>query len=87
MLVEHFLRGAAGREGIPVPQLSEDLLSALIHYAWPGNVRQLKNEIERMISLLPKNRKTPEHLTADLLSAQIRSGEAERPGRAKTRRK
>ena len=87
MLVEHFLRGAAGREGVPLPQVSEEFLSALIHYGWPGNVRQLKNEIDRMISLLPKNRETPERLTADLLSAQIRSGEAERPRRAKTRRK
>lgn len=49
LLVSHFLRQAADRNGIPVPRISEETLDALMRYSWPGNVRELKHAIERMV--------------------------------------
>jgi two-component system response regulator FlrC len=45
VLVEHFLRKRA--QGRPRPELGAEVLATLERYAWPGNVRQLENTIER----------------------------------------
>ena len=47
MLAAHFLTKHHHGEGAP-PQLGEDTLAALASYAWPGNIRELENEIERL---------------------------------------
>ncbi len=47
-LAEHFLRLA----GSPAKQLSADASERLRHYDWPGNVRQLKNVMERCSALV-----------------------------------
>jgi two-component system C4-dicarboxylate transport response regulator DctD len=49
LLVSHFLRQAADRNGVAVPAVSEETLSAMIHHPWPGNVRELKNAVERLV--------------------------------------
>ena len=49
LLISHFLRLAADRNGIPVPAIPEEPLVAMIHHHWPGNVRELKNAVERMV--------------------------------------
>jgi DNA-binding NtrC family response regulator len=45
-LVEHFVKTIAQREGMLLKKLSSETLDALVHYPWPGNVRQLENAIE-----------------------------------------
>jgi len=49
LLVSHFLKQAADRNGIPVPAVPEGTLAAMTSYPWPGNVRELKNAVERMV--------------------------------------
>ena len=49
LLVSHFLRQAADRNGIPVPAVPEETLADMMSYPWPGNVRELKNAVERMV--------------------------------------
>jgi transcriptional regulator with GAF, ATPase, and Fis domain len=51
LLAEHFLRSAATRYGRPVPRLTEDCLSALTAYSFPGNVRELESEMARLAAL------------------------------------
>ena len=46
-----FLREASERLGKPDIQLSSEALDAFSQYWWPGNVRQLKNEIQRAVAL------------------------------------
>lgn len=46
-LVRHFLRGAAGRNGLEVPEVSADADAWLCGRRWPGNIRELKNVVER----------------------------------------
>jgi two-component system response regulator HydG len=49
-LVDHFLGKSRGRvPGTQVSSLSPEALRAFVAYAWPGNVRQLENLIERLV--------------------------------------
>lgn len=48
LLVQHFLTELRP-PGTSVPTLTHRAAEALLHYAWPGNVRQLRNEIERVL--------------------------------------
>ncbi len=51
LLCEHFLHGHAAKSGKPPKQLSPDILARFFGYAWPGNIRELENEIERLVVL------------------------------------
>ena len=51
MLAEAFLRAAAKKTGFPPKTLDPDALSALMRYGWPGNIRELENEIQRAFAL------------------------------------
>jgi len=50
-LSEHFLKRFAARAGKPLEGISSDAMELLAGYAWPGNVRQLENSIERGVAL------------------------------------
>jgi two-component system response regulator AtoC len=49
VLVEHFLDKYRYSPSSPPTRISEEALNKLIGYDWPGNVRQLENEIERAV--------------------------------------
>lgn len=51
LLVSHFVEEAARRRGRAITGVDADGLAALRAYDWPGNVRQLRHTIERMIVL------------------------------------
>lgn len=48
-LVEHFIQEFSQRFNLAPPRLSQDALSALVSYSWPGNVRQLQNVISQIM--------------------------------------
>jgi transcriptional regulator with PAS, ATPase and Fis domain len=48
-LVQYFLRQLSGQTGRPVPEVDDDALEALRAFDWPGNIRQLRNMIERTL--------------------------------------
>ena len=48
--VEHFARHFAASLGTAVPRISEQAMSQLCEYHWPGNIRELKNVVERLVS-------------------------------------
>ena len=50
-LADHFLRDFALQFGKPAPALSDDACEALLSYAWPGNIRELRNVLERAVLL------------------------------------
>ena len=50
-LVHHFLRQFGAARGRPHLKITRDALECLRRYAWPGNVRQLANEVRRAVTL------------------------------------
>jgi DNA-binding NtrC family response regulator len=48
-LLQYFLRELTARHETGTPTFDEDVLSRLSAHDWPGNVRQLKNAVERML--------------------------------------
>jgi DNA-binding NtrC family response regulator len=68
-----FLREASERLGKPDVFLTAETLELLAQHWWPGNVRQLRNEIQRAVALGQSGRGIgPEHLSPEIISASIR---------------
>lgn len=55
-LIGHFAARYGAEQRVSTPSLSSDAVAALQAYEWPGNVRQLRNVIERTIILAPAAR-------------------------------
>jgi len=76
-LSTYFLREASERLGKPDVHLSSPTLDLFARYWWPGNVRQLKNEIQRAVAMSPPGGTIdPEHLSADLAAPPAAAGGA-----------
>ena len=52
-LVRHFVQQATRRQRKTIDTVSSETMEALIHYRWPGNIRELENVIERAVILSP----------------------------------
>lgn len=72
MLVDHFFARFATDQGVPPPEVSMEAMAALQSYEWPGNVRQLRNVVERTIILTPRERLG--RIEADMLPAEVLNG-------------
>lgn len=46
-LIDHFLKTSSEKFGRPMPEVSSDALDALLCWSYPGNVRELKNILDR----------------------------------------
>jgi len=68
-LVEHFMAHYAADRRVPTPEIAPDAMVALQSYDWPGNVRQLRNVVERTIILAPGDRIG--RIDLDLLPAEV----------------
>jgi DNA-binding NtrC family response regulator len=49
LLVEHYLDSYSRLHRIPTLQLSQAAMDVLVAYRWPGNIRELKNVVERIV--------------------------------------
>ena len=72
-LVSHFLTRFAAERRIPTPRIADEALAALQAHDWPGNVRQLRNIIERTLILAPGDR--VDCIEIDLLPSEIVDGQ------------
>ena len=55
-LVDHFVARYAAERRVPTPEIADNAVAALQAYDWPGNVRQLRNVVERTIIMAPGDR-------------------------------
>ena len=55
-LAEHFFTRYANDQGLAPPEVLPEAMAALQAYDWPGNVRQLRNVVERTIIMTPRER-------------------------------
>lgn len=51
LLVEHFVQLAVKQLNVPAPRVSDEAMAMLTSYAWPGNIRELQNIVERAVLL------------------------------------
>lgn len=67
-LVRHFVKIISQQVGIKPREISDDVIAILQTHAWPGNVRQLRNNIERLLILV---RDGDGPITADFLPSEV----------------
>lgn len=68
-LVDHFVAHYAAQRRVPTPEVAADAMVALQSYDWPGNVRQLRNIVERTVIMAPGDRIG--RIDLDLLPAEV----------------
>ncbi|MEQ1757805.1 MAG: sigma-54 dependent transcriptional regulator [Vicinamibacterales bacterium] len=49
VLLNHFLEHFSETHKMPLPEVRDEALQALVAYNWPGNVRELRNVAERLV--------------------------------------
>jgi hydrogenase-4 transcriptional activator len=80
-LCSFFLREACERLGKPGVRLSAETLDLFDVFPWPGNVRQLRNEVQRAVAL-----SAPEGLIEPEMLSPALAGTADAPTRTRARR-
>jgi transcriptional regulator with GAF, ATPase, and Fis domain len=81
LLVEHFVRRFAERQGKSIDEIPEEVMEVLKHHVWPGNIRELQNFIERSVILSTGtvlSGSLPELTDTSKLSGAVTLEEAER---------
>ena len=71
-LVEHFFTRFASEQGVTPPEISTEALTTLQAHDWPGNVRQLRNIVERTVIMAPREKLG--RIEADMLPPEIAGG-------------
>ncbi len=72
LLITHFLKEGAKTSGTPQPRISKAALKILMSYDWPGNIRELQNEMTRLAIFGPEI--GPEHLSPHILEKSGQAG-------------
>ncbi len=67
LLVDFFLSTNSQKSGREKKLVADDLLLVLSDYPWPGNIRELQNEVERLVLMSG----TSKEITVDLISPHI----------------
>src|SRR3954470_12061514 len=70
-LIDYFMEQISATTGLPKRQIGQDAMAVLQSHVWPGNVRQLRNNVERVMILAAGG---PEVIiTADMLPPDVGS--------------
>ncbi|MBW8636946.1 sigma-54 dependent transcriptional regulator [Hoeflea sp. WL0058] len=69
-LVDLFMKQISEQAGIKSRSLKEDAMAVLQAHSWPGNLRQLRNNIERLL-ILTRGEETGNQISADILPPEI----------------
>lgn len=77
-LANHFFTRYAREQGLQPPSVTPEAAASLQAYDWPGNVRQLRNVVERTVILAPREKFGK--IEPDMLPAEITGGTDENGG-------
>ncbi|GAA0536208.1 two-component system nitrogen regulation response regulator NtrX [Rhizomicrobium palustre] len=72
LLVQHFMKRLSAASGLPMREIGDDAMAVLQAHSWPGNVRQLRNVVERLLILATDD--TAQAISADLLPSDLGAG-------------
>jgi two-component system nitrogen regulation response regulator NtrX len=75
LLARHFLEAAVEENDLPLRTLSAESLAFLSKQPWPGNVRQLRNLMERVAILTSEDEITPKTLEENLAGRRSPAGD------------
>ena len=53
LLIRHFMKVHAEEQGLRTKEISPEAMAVFQHYDWPGNIRELRNLIERLMIMVP----------------------------------
>ncbi len=70
-LVMHFMKRLSATSGLAVREIGDDAMAVLQAHSWPGNVRQLRNIVERLLILATDD--AAQVISADLLPTDLGS--------------
>ncbi len=71
LLVDHFLRYFAEKSSKKIAGVTPEAMNHLIAYSWPGNVRDLRHEVERAVAMADDGALIrPEHLSPEIRPAR-----------------
>src|SRR3569832_1455170 len=69
LLVAHFMKHLSATSGLAMREIGDDAMAMLQAHDWPGNVRQLRNIVERLLILASDD--AAQAISADLLPADL----------------
>jgi len=69
LLVAHFMKRLSATSGLPMRDIGDDAMAVLQAHSWPGNVRQLRNIVERLLILATDD--AAQAISADLLPSDL----------------
>ncbi len=69
LLVGHFMKRLSATSGLQMREIGDDAMAVLQAHGWPGNVRQLRNIIERLLILATDD--AAQAISADLLPSDL----------------
>ncbi len=72
LLIAHFMKRLSATSGLPTREIGDDAMAVLQSHSWPGNVRQLRNIVERLLILATDD--AEQVISADLLPADLGVG-------------
>jgi transcriptional regulator of acetoin/glycerol metabolism len=74
-LVEHFSREVSHRHGVSVKRFEANVIDAFKRYAWPGNVREMRNVVEGMVMLTDDDTVTAAQLPEEMAFSVAGAGD------------
>lgn len=69
-MIQYFIRQISQQAGIKPREISDDAMAILQAHSWPGNIRQLRNNVERLL-ILARGESGDDPITAELLPAEV----------------
>ena len=75
-LADQFIKDLTLKTNLPVKSFTDEAIEMLRRYHWPGNIRELKNLVERLVIMAPEEVIQKKHIPAPFNSDQEVKGEA-----------
>ncbi|MBI3603550.1 MAG: sigma-54-dependent Fis family transcriptional regulator [Nitrospirae bacterium] len=70
LLVDHFIRQFSQTKQTSIREVEAAAMNCLMHYSWPGNIRELENLVERLVILKRSGTITVSELPEKILNSQ-----------------
>jgi two-component system nitrogen regulation response regulator NtrX len=73
LLIRHFMKVHAEEQGLRTKEVSPEAMAVYQQYDWPGNIRELRNLIERLMIMVPESVIGPAHAGIPLQAHSVES--------------